>query len=494
MYSKTRSGGNYMNSEKRKKLMKEWLDEATIAQMQEKMASHELTSEDLVFMYLEMIAEKNPNSNAILEVNPKAIQIAQALDDERLEKGPRSMLHGIPILIKDNIDTADDLHTSAGSLSLAEHYALKDATLVKKLRDSGAIILGKTNMTEWANFMSDRMTNGYSSRGGQVHNPYGPFDVGGSSSGSAAAIASNLAAAAIGTETSGSILNPAAQNGLVGLKPTVGAVSRTGIIPLAHTQDTAGPMTRTVEDAIHVFTSIIGKDELDPITRKSRQFEKVDWVNCFDLNAIRGKRIGIARAIFDREVTTERAELFEKQLSVLRELGAEIVDHVDLSCVEDDLGFAVLTHEFKADLNSYLAKTNPSNPIRSLADIINFNKQHSTETLQYGQVLLEKSERTSGALTENDYIEALERNRYLAGEIGLGKSLDDLELDALVFPQDHGCSIGAAAGYPSITVPAGFSQAGEPFGLTFSGRAWSEPLLISLAYAFEQKVKARRKP
>ncbi|WP_075619019.1 amidase family protein [Paenisporosarcina indica] len=483
-----------MNQAKRKKLMEEWLDEATIAQMQEKMATNEMTSEDLVFMYLEIIAERNPNINAVLEVNSKVIQIAQALDDERLEKGPRSMLHGIPILIKDNIDTADDLHTSAGSLSLANHYALKDATLVKKLRDSGAIILGKTNMTEWANFMSDRMTNGYSSRGGQVKNPYGPFDVGGSSSGSAAAIAANLAAAAIGTETSGSILNPAAQNGLVGLKPTVGAISRTGIIPLAHTQDTAGPMTRTVEDAVHVFSSIIGKDEFDSITRKSRHLDKVDWINCLDLNALRGKRIGIARSIFDREVTTERAELFDKQVTVLRELGADIVDNVDLACLEDDLGYAVLTHEFKADLNSYLGKTRPSNPIRSLADVINFNKQHSKETLPYGQVLLEKSERTTGTLIEKEYIEALERNRYLAGEIGLSKSLDDLELDALVFPQDHGCSIGAAAGCPSITVPAGFSQAGEPFGLTFSGRAWSEPLLISIAYAFEQRVQARRKP
>lgn len=483
-----------MNQAKRRKLMKEWLDEATIAQMQEKMASNEITSEDLVFMYLETIAERNPNINAILEINPKAIQIAQALDDERVEQGPRSMLHGIPILIKDNIETGDELHTSAGSLALANHYAFKDAPLVKKLRDAGAIIMGKTNMTEWANFMSDRMTNGYSSRGGQVKNPYGPYDVGGSSSGSAAAVATNLAAAAIGTETSGSILNPAAQNGLVGLKPTVGAISRTGIIPLSHTQDTAGPMTRTVKDAVIVFSSIIGQDESDPITRKSRHFEGVDWFNCLDVDAFRGKRIGIARCIFENEVSTERAELFEKQITVLRELGAEILDNVDIACMEDDLGYAVLTHEFKADLNAYLAKTHPSNPIRSLSDVIEFNNLHPKETLEYGQVLLEKSERTSGSLIEKEYIEALERNRYLAGEIGLGKSLDDLDLDALVFPQDHGCSIGAAAGYPSITVPAGFAQAGEPFGLTFSGRALSEPMLISLAYAFEQKVQARRKP
>lgn len=479
---------------KRNQLMNEWLEEATIKQMQEMMSSYELTSEDLVYMYLELISKRNPNVNAVLEVNPKAVQIAQSLDYERSISGPRSMLHGIPILIKDNIDTGDDLHTSAGSLSLANHYASQDATVIKRLRDAGAIILGKTNLTEWANFMSNRMTNGFSSRGGQVKNPYGPFDVGGSSSGSASAIASNLAAAAIGTETSGSILNPAAQNGLVGLKPTVGAVSRTGIIPLSHTQDTAGPMARTVEDAVHVFATIIGADELDPISQRSAKFNDIDWNSYLDLKAFKGKRIGIARSIFEKELSSERAELFEEQVSQLRELGAVIVDSVDIKCLEDDLGYAVLIHEFKANLNSYLAKTNPSNPIRSLSDVIHFNNEHPEETLQFGQILLEKSENTTGTLTEREYIEALERNRYMAGEIGLGKSLDDLELDALVFPQDHGCSIGAAAGFPSITVPAGFSQAGEPFGLTFSGRAWSEPMLISLGYAFEQKVRARRKP
>lgn len=483
-----------MNHSKRNQLMNEWLEEATINQMQEMMSSYELTSEDLVYMYLELISKRNPNVKAVLEVNPKAIQIAQSLDYERSISGPRSMLHGIPILVKDNIETADDLHTSAGSLSLANHYALQDATIIKKLRDAGAIILGKTNLTEWANFMSDRMTNGFSSRGGQVKNPYGPFDVGGSSSGSASAIALNLAAAGIGTETSGSILNPAAQNGLVGLKPTVGAVSRTGIIPLSHTQDTAGPMARTVEDAVHVFATIIGADKSDPITQKSGKFNDVEWGTCLNLKAFEGKRIGIARSIFEKELSLERSVLFEKQVSKLRELGAEIVDSVDLKCSEDELGYAVLIHEFKADLNSYLAKTNPTNPIRSLADVIQFNNEHPQETLQFGQSLLEKSESTSGSLTDIEYIEALERNRYLAGEIGLGKSLDDLKLDALVFPQDHGCSIGAAAGYPSITVPAGFSQEGEPFGLTFSGRAWSEPMLISLGYAFEQKVRARRKP
>jgi amidase len=483
-----------MNQTKRKQLLNEWLEEATILQMQEKMSASEVTSEDLVLMYLEAIAEKNPFVNAVLEVNPRALQIAQSLDEERQEKGPRSILHGIPILLKDNIETSDELHTSAGSLSLAQHYALTDATIVKKLRDAGAVILGKANMTEWANFMSDKMTNGFSSRGGQVVNPYGPFDVGGSSSGSAAAIAVNLAAAAIGTETSGSILNPAAQNGLVGLKPTVGSVSRAGIIPLSHTQDTAGPMTRTVEDTLHLFSAIVGQDDRDPISRKSRVFNDITWTDCLNAQAFKGKRIGIARAIFEKEISAERTELFEKQLAVLKELGAEIVDQVDIGCMEDELGYAVLTYEFKANLNAYLAKTNPTNPIRSLSDVIHFNNLHPKETLRFGQIMLERSELTSGTLTEKEYIQALTNNRYLAAEIGLGKSLDDLQLDALVFPQFHGCSIGAAAGYPSITVPADFSQEGEPFGLTFSSKAWSEPMLISLAYAFEQKVNARRKP
>lgn len=483
-----------MNQAQRKQLSNEWLEEATIFQMQEKMEACEVTSEDLVLMYLEAISEKNSFVNAVLEVNPKALQIAQALDDERSESGPRSILHGIPILLKDNIETADELHTSAGSLALANHYATNDATIVEKLRNAGAVILGKANMTEWANFMSDKMTNGFSSRGGQVVNPYGPFDVGGSSSGSASAIASNLAAAAIGTETSGSILNPAAQNGLVGLKPTVGSVSRAGIIPLSHTQDTAGPMTRTVEDALHLFSVIVGQDNRDPITQKSRVFKDMTWTDCLDVHALKGKRIGVARAIFDQEISAERSDLFERQLEVLKELGCEIIDPVDIGCTEDVLGYEVLTYEFKAALNGYLAKTNVTNPIRSLSDVIHFNNLYPIETLKFGQVMLERSEQTSGTLTEIEYIQALTNNRYLTAEIGLGKSLDDLQLDALVFPQVHGCSIGAAAGYPSITVPAGFTQVGEPFGLTFSSRAWSEPMLISMAYAFEQKVNARRKP
>jgi len=483
-----------MKAEQLEELRKNWLDEVTIVQIQEKMESGELTSEGLVIMYLENISLRDPNVNAILEVNPQALQIAQALDYERAVHGPRSKLHGIPVLLKDNIDTGDQLHTSAGSLSMQHHYAERDAFLVKRLRDAGAVILGKTNMTEWANFMSDRMTNGWSSRGGQVKNPYGPFDVGGSSSGSGAAIASNMAVFAIGTETSGSILNPAAQNGIVGIKPTVGAISRTGVIPLSHTQDTPGPMARTVEDATIAFSEMVGYDSEDPITFKSTVWEGIDWFACLNPGALNGVKLGIARSIFMEETKTETLSLFDRTIEKLKELGATIIDDIELGAMENDLGYDVLLHEFKSDLNAYLAKTSLTNPIRSLNDVIQYNNRHPEETLKFGQSLLERSDRMSGTLTEREYIEALERNRHLAGEIALGEALKKYDVAALLFPQDHGCSFGAAAGYPSITVPAGFTEEGEPFGITFSGRAFSEPDLIGYAYAFEQATRARRKP
>lgn len=483
-----------MKAKELEELRKNWLDEATIHQMQEKMASGDLTAEGLVLMYMKNISLRDQNVNAILEINPQALQIAQALDYERAIKGPRSLLHGIPVLLKDNVDTGDHMHTSAGSLAMQHHYAEKDAFLVQKLRDAGAVILGKTNMTEWANFMSDRMTNGWSSRGGQVKNPYGPFDVGGSSSGSGAAIASNMAVFSIGTETSGSILNPAAQNGIVGIKPTVGAISRSGVIPLAHTQDTPGPMARTVEDATIAFAEMVGYDPEDPVTYKSAVWEGIDWLSCLKKDALNGVRLGIARTVFMEETKTETLELFEHAIEKLKELGATIVDEIDLGTMENDLGYDVLLHEFKSDLNAYLAKTPVTNPIRSLQEIIQYNNRHPEETLKFGQSLLESSDRKSGTLTEREYIEALERNRHFGGEIALGAALEKHDVAALLFPQDHGCSFGAAAGYPSVTVPSGFTKDGEPFGITFSGRAFSEPDLIGYAFSFEQATKGRRKP
>lgn len=471
-----------------------WLEEATIRQMQERMSSGDLTSEELTVMYMKIISEKDQNINAILELNPQALQIARSLDGERRQGVVRSLLHGIPILLKDNMDTGDCMHTSCGSLAMKNHYATEDAFLVKKLREAGAVILAKTNMTEWANFMSDRMRNGWSSRGGQVNNPYGLFDVGGSSSGAAAAIAANMAAVSIGTETSGSIINPSAQNALVGIKPTVGAISRSGIIPLSFTQDTPGPMARTVEDAAITFGVMVGYDATDPVTKGSVHFDGIDWLSACNGSSLEGKRIGIARSIFMEEISTERKKNFDEALHHLHLLGAELVDNIDLGAKEDDLDYDVLLYEFKAALNGYLGKTPITNPIRTLSDIIQFNKEHSEETLTYGQVMLEKVDRTSGTLTEPAYIDALLRNRHLAGELALDRAFDEYNIDALVFPQDHGSSFSAAAGYPAITVPASYTAEGEPFCITLCGRAYSEPELIGYAYAFEQAAKARRKP
>ncbi len=482
-----------MHSEKLAKFQKERLDELTIADMQQDMANGKITSEELVLMYKETISVRNKDTNAVLELNPDALMIAQALDFERQQKGPRSLLHGIPILLKDNIDTGDKMHTSAGSLALEDHYALCDAKIVKNLRRAGAVILGKANMTEWANFMSENMTNGYSSRGGQVKNPYGEFDVGGSSSGSASAIASNLAAGAIGTETSGSIINPAAQNSLVGIKPTVGMTSRTGIIPIAHTQDVPGPLARTVADAVALFSGIVGVDDEDIVTTLAEPFENYDWHKHLKTDGLQGVKLGVARGLF-KEITAEQARLFEKALTVLRDSGAEIIDEVDLGVHEEDVGFAVLLYEFKADLNAYLAKSNPNQPIRSLADVIAFNRAHEDKALKYGQSLLEQANEISGTLTEKEYLQALERNRFLAAEQGMKNTLETIGVDVLVLPHYFGCNIGAAAGFPSVTVPFGYNQTGEPFGVTFAGQAFSEPTLIEYAYAFEQKVKGRRKP
>ncbi|MGG0643459.1 amidase family protein [Sporosarcina gallistercoris] len=471
----------------------EWVIEASIQALQEALENETLTSEELVLFYMDRIAREGQQTNAILEVNPHALQIAQALDVERKSSGKRSLLHGIPILLKDNIDTADAMHTSAGSLALANHYAVQDAFLVKQLRKAGAILLGKTNMTEWANFMSDEMPNGWSSRGGQVLNPYGQFEVGGSSSGSAVAVSTNLTVASIGTETTGSIIHPASQNGIVGLKPTIGAISRSGIIPLSITQDTAGPMTRTVTDAAFVFEALIGRDPDDPITIHSEKFESVNWLDVLDREALRGVRIGIPSSIFRNEVTEERMQLFKDSLATLENLGALIIPDIDLGTNESELGYDVLLHECKASLNYYLGKTSVTNPIRTIEDIITFNNNHSEQTLRYGQELLKKINDRSGMLTERAYIEALLRNRHLAQKVALGKALEKNGVDILAFPQDHGCSFEAAAGYPAITVPAGMTKAGEPFGLTFTGPAFSEPALLGYAYAFEQQKQLRPK-
>jgi amidase len=484
-----------MENPKLKKLLDEWIEEATIAQMQEKMSSGELTSVELVQMYLHRISVYDKGIHSILEVNPDALHIAAALDAERKESGPRSELHGIPVLLKDNIDTADKMHTSAGSLALKDSIALKDSYVTEQLRKAGAVILGKTNMTEWANFMAIGMKSGYSSRGGQVLNPYGPgkFEVGGSSAGSGAAVAANLAAGAIGTETSGSILNPSCQNSLVGIKPTVGLISRRGIIPLAHTQDTAGPMARTVRDAAIILNALTGRDEEDPITRTNPLAVK-DFTEHLRKDGLKGKRIGIALEGFIEHLNEEMQKIFQEAVAILEASGAEIIEQIEIPSANVKWSYGVLTYEFKPDLNAYLNSLHPSIPIRTLTDLIHFNNSNEDKMLKYGQAVLIQAEETSGSLSQEEYIKTLEFDYYHSTKRGIDYALLEYQLDAILFPSEEGSHISAKAGYPTIAVPAGFTTEGEPVGITFAGTAYSEPQLIEAAFAFEQLTKFRKAP
>ncbi|WP_144552802.1 amidase family protein [Bacillus sp. X1(2014)] len=484
-----------MEDPKLKEMDVEWFEEATITQIQEKFTQGELTSKELVLMYLHRIAKYDKYLHSILEVNPDAVQIAEALDAERKEKGPRSRLHGIPILIKDNIDTHDKMHTSAGSLALKDSIALHDSFVAEQLRSLGAVILGKTNMTEWANFMAIGMKSGYSSRGGQVLNPYAPgeFDVGGSSSGSGAAVAANFAPAAVGTETSGSILNPACQNSLVGIKPTVGLISRRGIIPIAHTQDTAGPMARTVEDAAILLTALCGSDDKDPIT-KTNPFAQKDFSDHLLTHGLNGKRIGLALEGFIELLSEEKQRVILAAVDKLKTSGAIVIDTIEIPSAKADWKYDVLTYEFKPDLNAYLNSLHPSIPIRNLSDLIDFNKNNEEKMLKYGQAVLIESEETSGSLTEAAYVNALEFDHYHSKKLGIDFALETFSLDVIVFPSEEGSHISAKAGYPSIAVPAGYTAEGEPVGITFAGTAYSEPSLIEVAYAFEQMTKFRKAP
>lgn len=470
----------------------------TLTEAQEAMASGELTSHDLVLMYLERIAaynRKGPAINAILEINPDALHLAEALDLERQQKGPRGPLHGIPLLLKDNIDTFDKLHTSAGSLALANSYAAKDSFVATQLRKAGAIFLGKTNMTEWANFMTENMPNGYSSRGGQVLNPYGPgkFDVGGSSSGSGAAVAANFAMAAIGSETSGSILSPASENAIVGIKPTVGLVSRSGIIPISHSQDTAGPMARSVRDAAIILGVLTGMDPTDPATWTSAGKSVKDYTECLDGDGLKGARIGVVRKGFFDELESPQLELMEAAIEKMSLEGAEIIDPISIPTAEEDWAIDVLIHEFKEGLNAYLGRLAPGLP-HSLKEVIRFNFDHAESALKHGQTLLLESEKTSGTLTEAAYLESRLNDLKRSREQGIDAVFSEHQLDALLFPANYGADMPARAGYPSITVPAGYTDVGQPLGITFTGQAFGEPMLLKLAYAFEQATHHRTPP
>ncbi|MED5016303.1 amidase family protein [Paenibacillus chibensis] len=484
----------------------QWIVEADIRSMQAAMEAGETSSEELVRTYLERIGRYDGKLRSIIEINPEAISIARALDDERYDTGSRGPLHGIPLLLKDNIDTCDALHTSAGTLALAEHTAAHDSFVAAQLRRAGAVFLGKANMTEWANFMADGMWSGYSTRRGLCLNPYGPGElfVGGSSSGSGAAVAANLAAAAIGTETSGSIISPASQNMLVGIKPTVGLVSRSGIIPITHTQDTAGPMARTVTDAAIVLGAMTGVDERDEATLASEGHRLTDYTPFLDASFLKQARIGIPRFYY-KGLDPDRLHILEDAIEVLRREGATIVDPVELPCQDTNWNWSVMHYEFKKGVNDYLAPLPASIPVHTLAEVIDYNKEHAERCLKYGQNVLEASEATSGMLTEPEYAEALRLNREMSRERGIDAALKQHNLDALLFLGcEEGDDIAARAGYPVVTVPGGYAQNGVvapggyitkgPVGITFIGTAYSEPVLIKLAYGYEQATKHRVPP
>lgn len=481
--------------------------EATILQLQQWMNEGKLSSEQLVRIYIERIDRldrQGPRLNSVLEVNPDAIEIARSLDQERIIKGPRGSLHGIPILVKDSIGTADRMHTSAGSLALAHHVAKEDAVVIRRLRDAGALILGKTNMTEWANYMSWDMPAGYSARGGYVHNPYGPGHVfvGGSSTGSAVAAAAGLCAGALGTETSASIISPAVQNSIVGMKTTVGLIDGSGVIPLAHSQDSIGPMTRTVTDAAALLSVIAGTNQpaktLLDVTNEGR----LEWIPCagrtvdytahLDLDGLSGARIGIPRQYYKR-LSPSKQVMMSGAIQTLQNKGAVVVDPVNIPSYGWKWSKEILRHEFKYDMNHYLSKIAAEVPVRSLKDLIAYNNEHPSESLRYGQSLLIWAEETSGTLEETTYIGAIEQNRVMSRERGIDYTMREYELDALLFPGAKGCEIAARAGYPSITVPGGYPH-GYPYGVTFCSLAFTEPLLIRLAYAYEQATKHRLAP
>lgn len=469
------------------------LEEATIADLQAKMRSGELTARKLVEIYTARIAEIDPKLKSVLEINPDALAIADKLDKERKRGKVRGPMHGIPVLIKDNIDTADKMKTTAGSLALmGAPVPKRDAFVAKKLRDAGAIILGKTNLSEWANFRSTKSVSGWSGRGGQTNNPYildkNPC---GSSAGSGVAVSANLCAASIGTETNGSIICPSTRNGVVGIKPTLGLVSRSGIIPIAHTQDTAGPMCRTVADAAAVLSAIIGYDKSDAITADASKGAK-DYTQFLDKEGLKGARIGVVKQYLGNNA--ESKKIFEAQIEVLRSAGATLIDVTfpdELGKLGDDR-LNVLLYEFKTDLNKYLAAR--GSQYKTLADLIKYNNDNKEKEMPiFAQELFEQSE-AKGGLSDKAYLDSLAKIKSATREKGIDALVAKDNLDALVAPATGAAwSIAAVAGYPFITVPAGFIE-GLPVGVGFFGKAFSEPALIKFAYAFEQKTKARRKP
>ena len=487
------------------------VEERSVAEWQTALARGELTSRDLVERYLrriESLDRTGPMLHAVLETNPDALGIAASLDAERRAGKTRGPMHGIPVLVKDNIDTADRMHTTAGSEALVDGSPSRDAFVVERLRAAGAIALGKTNLTEWANFRSTHASSGWSARGGQARNPYAlDRTPSGSSSGSAIAVASNYCVVAVGTETDGSITSPASACSLVGLKPTVGLVSRSGIVPISHTQDTAGPMCRSVADAAVLLAALAGPDPRDAATANART---ADYVAALDANGLKGARIGVAREKFTGySVPTDAA--FEQALAIMKDRGATIVDHADIPNASKygDAEYDVLLYEFRPDLERYLATRPVGSRARTLNDLIAFNRAHADVEMPYfAQEIFELSAK-KGALTSEGYRKALATCREFSRAKGLDAAFTKHRVDAIVAPTQGAPSLidlvngdpgggsstspCAVAGYPAITVPMGYVR-GLPLGLTFMGRAWSEATLLKLAYAYEQASKVRKVP
>ena len=514
------------------------VENAAIGELRQALSAGDATAAGLVQAYVARIAaydRAGPRLNAVREVNPDAPAIASQSDAR--EPTARRPLEGIPILIKDNIATADEQHTTAGSLALEGARAKDDATVVKSLRQAGAVILGKANLTEFANIIAIDMPAGYSSLGGQVKNPYAPelddkgvpiVPPGGSSSGSAVAVAAGLAAAAIGTETSGSLLSPAGQNGVVTVKPTVGLISRAGIVPIAHSQDTAGPLTRTVRDAAILLNVLAAGDPLDPSTAELRR--PADYTSFLDRDGLKGARIGVpsdpadpANDFYYGPLPQRAAAVMRDTIAVLEREGATVVRSniptegwiggpgTEMAILNRNPESAtknqparrpiVFVYELKHDLNLYLRDWAAGTRIASLADIIAFNAEHADRALRFGQDIFLAAEATRGDLSELEYISARQMDLRASRTLGLDAYMDEHRLDAVLFPATTGAAIAAKAGYPGVQVPAGFiagirdkETPDYPYGATFAGRAWSEPILLRLAYAFEQATQARHPP
>lgn len=506
-----RTGGTSIHAQPNVKPFE--LDEISIQRLQDGMKSGRYTAYSLVEKYLthiEEIDKRGPAVNSVIELNPDALAIAEMLDKERKTKGARGPLHGIPVFIKDNIATHDRMMTTAGSLALAGSIPPKDSFVAKRLREAGAVVLGKTNLSEWANIRSSHSTSGWSGRGGLTRNPYAlDRNPCGSSSGSAVAVSANLCAVAVGTETDGSIVCPSSINGIVGIKPTVGLVSRSGIIPISYTQDTAGPMARTVTDATILLGALTGVDTEDRATNESNGRSHTDYSHFLDPKGLANARIGVARKFFGISEAVDK--LMNNAMEEMKRQAAVIIDPADIETADQlrDSELQVFFYELKAGLNAYLAALGPGAPVHSLKEIIEFNERNSEKEMPYfGQENLIKSE-AKGPLSTKEYLDAVGKSRRLSRTEGIDAIMDKFHLDALVAPTrgpswvtdlvdgDHhagsSSTPAAVAGYPTITVPIGFIF-GLPVGISFFGRAYSEPTLIKLAYAFEQATRFRRLP